>query len=104
MLSYWFILYYLISVATCFSTVSPQYNISYYKRDIYDPRRPEHRIPLKLYYPKTSETNAITFPILVFGHCLFAGLDLPPDEYNYIWQSLVPLGYIVAMPWSADVG
>ena len=54
--------------------MAPQYNISHFKPTIYHPERPDHRIPLRIYYPQTEETDRTTFPILVFAHCLLGGM------------------------------
>eukprot|EP01083_Nonionella_stella_P205723 748890_1 len=94
--------HFVLALVTCSNNknMSPQYNISHFKPTIYNPHRPEHKIPLRIYYPQTEETNTETFPILVFGHCLLGGMF--PAEYTYIWQQLVPQGYIVAFPMSVD--
>eukprot|EP01084_Bolivina_argentea_P056788 103874_1 len=52
-----------------------------------------HRIPLKVHYPNTTSVNN-KYPIMVFNH----GGDTKNTWYDFIWQNLVPQGYIVAMP------
>ncbi len=47
--------------------------------------------PVDIWYPNIPTPTA---PILIFGHCLFG----PPDYYDYLYKTLVPKGYIVALP------
>eukprot|EP00483_Globobulimina_turgida_P011822 UN11844 len=68
-----------------------QYNISYFATTIYSAAKPDHAVPVQIWYPNITTPTA---PILVFGHCLFA----PPEYYDYLWKILVPKGYIVALP------
>lgn len=83
-------------IAICVTTSFASYNISSYTTIITNPLNKDYEIPLDIYYPSDSSDK---FPILVFGHCLFG---YPANYYAYIWQSLVPNGYIVAIPESAN--
>lgn len=61
-----------------------------------DPAR-SNSIPITVYYPAlTAGTNATVavgqFPVVVFGH----GFAMSGDNYDNIWQALVPQGYVVA--------
>lgn len=57
-------------------------------------------IQTDLYYPsETGGANApmiegCGFPVVVFGH----GFTIGTNAYNYLYEGLVPAGYIVAMP------
>merc|ERR550525_2305694 len=56
-----------------------------------------HHIPLTTHYPCSIENDIdITFPLMVFGHASHCS----NTWYDYIWKSVVPWGYIVAMPLS----
>ncbi|MCH2022108.1 MAG: T9SS type A sorting domain-containing protein [Saprospiraceae bacterium] len=57
------------------------------------------QIQTEIYYPATSNgtnTNPSsgTFPVIVFGH----GFVMAWDAYQNIWETLVPLGYIMVFP------
>eukprot|EP01084_Bolivina_argentea_P078290 142035_1 len=57
-------------------------------------------IPLYIWYPNSTHhvDNNITFPLLIFGHCLMG----KERYYDYVWQSIVPNGYIVIIPRRFD--
>ncbi len=67
-----------------------------------DSARGARSIPTDVYYPATiagdntpvAAAPAGGFPVISFGH----GFLLPVSAYQYLWQSLVPEGYIVALP------
>ena len=86
-----------LALITICGTTAIQYNISSYTTIITNPQSRDYQIPLDIWYPSTT-SNAQKFPILVFGHCLFG---FPSNYYQYIWEALVPNGYIVAIPESA---
>lgn len=55
-------------------------------------------IPVAIYYP--AENDAVDtgmaegrFPLVIFSH----GYQQAPIDYGYVWESLVPAGYIVAL-------
>lgn len=64
-----------------------------------DPARNNRQIPVAVYYPAvsagtgTAVANGI-FPVVSFGH----GFVMVHTAYKYLWEALVPLGYIVAFP------
>jgi len=66
-----------------------------------DASRSNRSIPATIYYPGTSAgadkpiagNEANRFPVLVFAHGFSIGIGF----YNYIWDGLVPAGYIVVM-------
>lgn len=56
-------------------------------------------IPVRIYYP--AESNGADapvvegrFPLVLFSH----GYQQAPLDYRYVWENLVPAGYIVALP------
>lgn len=64
-----------------------------------DPDRGNRNIPTNIYYPATSTGNGAPlasgeFPIVAFGH----GFAMPPTVYSFVWNTLVPKGYIVCLP------
>lgn len=64
-----------------------------------DPARNNRSIPTNIYYPATSAGNGAPlasgeFPVVVFGH----GFLMSPTAYSFLWNALVPLGYIVCLP------
>lgn len=64
-----------------------------------DPSRSNRAIETDIYYPATTAGSNTTFatgqfPVIVFGH----GFVMSVAAYQNIWSSLVPQGYIVALP------
>ena len=76
-----------------------------------DDINPHHTIPVAVYYPiitnhKHNNDNnvnlkqkSLKFPLIIFGHCE----DCDASNYNFVWQSLVPKGYIFAFPDSYTI-
>lgn len=65
----------------------------------YDPERNNRAIPTEVFYPSLQAgTNTPVapgvFPVVVIGH----GFLMVYSAYQYLWQALVPQGYIVALP------
>lgn len=66
-----------------------------------DPSRSNRSIPAAIYYPAVAAgsnqpiagNDANRFPVVVFGHGFIIGIGF----YDYIWNGLVPSGYIVVM-------
>lgn len=64
-----------------------------------DPARGNRNVATRIYYPSTTGgQNApvaggagVRFPVIVFGH----GFVISIDSYPYIWQNIVPQGYII---------
>ncbi|MEI6853269.1 MAG: T9SS type A sorting domain-containing protein [Bacteroidota bacterium] len=64
-----------------------------------DPARSNRSIATEIYYPATTAGDNVAFatgqfPLIVFGH----GFVMSYSLYDYIWNALTPLGYIVACP------
>lgn len=66
-----------------------------------DPSRGNRAIETTVYYPATAAGNntpvagtGIKFPVISFGH----GFVMTTAAYDNIWSSLVPEGFIVALP------
>jgi pimeloyl-ACP methyl ester carboxylesterase len=67
-----------------------------------DPARGNRQIPTEIYYPAAAPGENVPvggppgarYPVLSVGH----GFLLPVSAYAYIWNGLVPAGYIVALP------
>ena len=67
-----------------------------------DPQRENREISLEVYYPaKTSGENAPVihpgtkkYPVVCFAH----GYLMKPKDYSYIYEILVPEGFMIVMP------
>ena len=64
-----------------------------------DPNRNNRTIPTEIFYPaNTSGTDVPPadgeFPVIAFGH----GFIMVYSAYQYLWEALVPEGYIMAFP------
>jgi dienelactone hydrolase len=64
-----------------------------------DPERNNRNIPTEIFYPADiGGSNAAVaegvFPLIVFGH----GFAMNYNAYQYLWEALVPYGYILAFP------
>eukprot|EP01083_Nonionella_stella_P151640 484829_1 len=68
-----------------------QYDIDTWNTVITNKAANDHQIPLTIHYPRNTERE---HAVLLFHH----GYHCPISEYNYIWQRLVPLGFIIVMP------
>ncbi len=78
-----------------------QYEIGVVQWTLTDASRSDREVPVTIYYPSLqSGTNVPVadtgqvFPVLVFGHGFVIGID----KYDYLWQGLVPQGYVIAFP------
>jgi pimeloyl-ACP methyl ester carboxylesterase len=67
-----------------------------------DPSRGGRSIPCDVYYPADAPGSSVpvggpeglAYPVVSFGH----GYQMTTDKYAFVWGSLVPEGYIVALP------
>ncbi len=67
-----------------------------------DPERNNRSVSTRIFYPAdvagqgvpVASAPAGGFPVVSFGH----GYLIPWDDYEYVWEGLVPDGYIVALP------
>ena len=64
-----------------------------------DPNRNNRSIPTQIFYPANSNGTNVPvaegeFPVIVFGH----GFVMGYSAYQYLWQALVPQGYILVLP------
>lgn len=84
------------------STISAQdYQIGEMHFNFIDSSR-NRTIPVDIYYPADVAGNTVPFPAgntdqfppIVFGH----GFVMTVDAYDYIWQTLVPKGYVIIFP------
>ena len=71
------------------------YTICSWDTIIIDPSRSHHIIPLNIHYPCN---NSNIYPLMIFGHAS----QSQNTWYNYIWEILVPQGYIIIMPGSYE--
>jgi pimeloyl-ACP methyl ester carboxylesterase len=82
-----------------FSTLAQPFAIGSVSTTYVDPDRGNRNIPSEVFYPAlTSGSNAPladgVFPVVVVGH----GFAMTYAAYQFLWEALVPLGYIVALP------
>eukprot|EP01084_Bolivina_argentea_P056786 103871_1 len=82
-----------VAFCCCLYLVSGLYDIGHYTVVIENPTNSRLNISVIIHYPKVTNTN-IQFPAVVFNH----GWTCHNTWYDYVWQAMVPLGYIVAMP------
>jgi pimeloyl-ACP methyl ester carboxylesterase len=64
-----------------------------------DPDRNNRSVPTRIFYPAVTSGSNVpvaggAFPVIVFGH----GFVMGYSAYQFLWEALVPLGYIVALP------
>ncbi|HNT87883.1 MAG TPA: hypothetical protein PKL84_08460, partial [Candidatus Hydrogenedentes bacterium] len=80
---------------------TPPYPIGRIDKTYYDPARGNRAVPVKLYYPgayagdgpPVAGPACRRFPVVVFGH----GYQTNIGYYDYLWQAIVPNGYIMAL-------
>lgn len=90
----------LLSLITWQSlSYSQSYQVGNISTTYYDPDRNNRSIPTEIFYPALQAgSNAPVadgmFPVVVFGH----GFLMVYSAYQYLWQALVPQGYIVVLP------
>ncbi|TAH37938.1 MAG: T9SS type A sorting domain-containing protein [Bacteroidetes bacterium] len=81
---------------------SAQTGIGHTQISFIDSLRQSRSIPAQIYYPADSTGDDVPlslitsgkFPLIVFGH----GFLMSWDSYAYLWQALVPEGYILIFP------
>ena len=61
---------------------------------IYDPSRPTHAIPIEVSYP----ISGGPYPLIIFAH----GWEGRVRWYDYIWDNMIPQGYVVGIPASEE--
>jgi hypothetical protein len=67
-----------------------------------DPKRNSRSVSTRIFYPADVAGQGVPlaspppggFPVVSFGH----GYLIPWDDYEFVWEGLVPDGYIVALP------
>ncbi|MCX7696236.1 MAG: T9SS type A sorting domain-containing protein [Bacteroidales bacterium] len=75
------------------------YQIGHRQVTYTDPSRNGRSIQTEIYYPANTAGDNVPvasgqFPLLIFGH----GFLMSWDSYKNLWDSLVPIGYIMAFP------
>jgi len=77
------------------------YGVGYTSVTYQDAARSNRSVAAKIYYPSEAAgqdtpvagAGGIRFPVIVFGH----GFVISIDSYPYLWENLVPQGYILVM-------
>ncbi|MCX7862081.1 MAG: proprotein convertase P-domain-containing protein [Bacteroidales bacterium] len=87
-----------IFIGLIFNLSGQNFPIGHKQFNFVDPSR-NRTIQTEVYYPATSAGDntpfaAGQFPLIVFGH----GFMMSWDAYQWLWDSLVPRGYILAFP------
>jgi len=93
--------YYVLIIALFvpFWLISQTYQIGHRLVVYTDPARNNRQIQTEIYYPANTAGDNVPvasgqFPFMVYGH----GFMMSWDSYKWLWDSLVPLGYIIAFP------
>jgi pimeloyl-ACP methyl ester carboxylesterase len=96
-----YLLHLLLAITCLLPVLSyPQaWNIGNTSITFSDPDRNNRSIPTQIFYPANTNGNNVPladgqFPVIVFGH----GFVMVYSAYQFLWEALVPLGYIVALP------
>ncbi len=79
--------------------IAQPYQIGNISTTYIDPDRNNRNIPTEVFYPANQAGSNVPvadgmFPVVVFGH----GFVMVYSAYEYLWEALVPLGYIVVLP------
>ncbi len=90
-----FVIFFLIVVPG----FAQEYETGNLSRVFTDPERNNRQIPAEIFYPSevagtNTEPAAGRFPLIVFGH----GFAMNYNSYSFLWEALVPYGYILAFP------
>ncbi len=90
----------LLAVITLSNAVAQDYQIGVSIQTFNDPAR-NRNIPAAIYYPANEAgtnvavaSSSVGFPVVSFGH----GFVIDTDSYSWLWEALVPKGYIVVLP------
>ncbi len=78
------------------------YAVGHTRLTFTDPARGNRQVPVEIYYPAAAPGENVPvggppgtrYPVVSFGH----GFLLPVSAYAYLWNGLVPAGYLVALP------
>jgi pimeloyl-ACP methyl ester carboxylesterase len=89
----------LLAVFLSLSTFSQPFSIGQTSATYTDPDRNNRSVPTQIFYPAVTSGSNVpvsegAFPVIVFGH----GFVMVYSAYQFLWEALVPLGYIVALP------
>ena len=96
----------LLALLACFLPLSSgAYEIGHTSITFVDAGRGNREVLTEIYYPALSaEEDAPPasppdggFPVIAFGH----GYLISWSDYDYIWEGLVPAGFVVALPATA---
>jgi hypothetical protein len=90
----------IISLTFSLNLFSQVHQIGHKTITFVDPARSNRNIETEVYYPAPTGGEDVAFangqfPLIVFGHGFVMGYA---DLYQYLWDSLVPQGYICAFP------
>jgi pimeloyl-ACP methyl ester carboxylesterase len=89
----------LLAASLSLSTFSQPFSVGQTSVTYTDPDRNNRSIPTQIFYPAAASGSNVpasegAFPVIVFGH----GFVMGYSAYQFLWEALVPLGYIVALP------
>jgi pimeloyl-ACP methyl ester carboxylesterase len=89
----------ILLVASLSSASAQTYQIGNISATYVDPDRNNRNIGTQIFYPAISQGSNVPladgmFPVVVFGH----GFVMGYSAYQFLWEALVPEGYIVALP------
>jgi pimeloyl-ACP methyl ester carboxylesterase len=94
---HWIIILMVIIITN--SALSQTYGTGNTSATFNDPDRNNRSITTQIFYPANSNGTNVPvaegeFPVIVFGH----GFVMGYSAYQYLWQALVPQGYILVLP------
>jgi len=84
-----------ISSASDTNDTLSSYTIGHKALQFFDTSRDNRDITAELYFPSKDDKTSVadgSFPLIVFAH----GYQQRYSDYNYLWKSLVPLGFSTA--------
>ncbi|MBD3237648.1 MAG: hypothetical protein GF330_13160, partial [Candidatus Eisenbacteria bacterium] len=93
----------LVVLLASLAAHAPQaYELGHTDRIFVDPTRGNRQIPSEIYYPAETAGEDVPlasppaggFPVVAFGH----GFLIPWEDYDFVWEGLVPAGYFVVLP------
>jgi predicted dienelactone hydrolase len=91
----------LLLLSGCLGAAGPAfgYAVGHRQLSFVDPSRFDRVIATEVYYPAAIAGENVplaagAFPVVGFGH----GYLVPWSAYGFVWNALVPEGYIVALP------
>ena len=92
----------LVAYPVCPDGTALAYEIGHTSLSYSDPARGGRSVPTEAFYPTDVAGEDVPvavpppggFPVVAFGH----GFLIPWSDYDYVWEGLVPEGFVVLLP------